>query len=340
MRGANTLLLILASCSVVIQPVVGAALPQEVAPSVRRIAVSDDEAPLVARPTRTPVQVDDEPPIRRTSRVARPTSRVSPSPEETDDAVPNSKEPLAAEATDVPAPSGEEAPAESTDTPVPDSEDPSGTKTTNAATSKSGYSVSQITGSNLLTALNDLGVVDVKLEECTGELFADAKDLDKLWVDSGVEMFVDKWLSNQTDHSNWAQKLLSELFGVDSLHTEMSCVNTEASCDLNRTCGDFNKIGKGALYYLFVSLANFHKFIKGYRTRYFEESFLASMKIEEIATKLGIRDPIEEPEGFDIFGLLSGALGIAGGFVPNPAVAGAMGVMTGVIDMLGDASKK
>jgi len=344
MKSVTTLLVILASCSVILQPVIGAALPKDNVPSVNqptRVAVPDTEPRSVARPTNSPVQNNEGPSMTKATRITRPTNRVSASPQATNDAVPNIKESLVVEATDVPVPDREAPPAiKATDVPDNNSEGPPGTKTTNTATSKISYSQSQVTGSNLLTALSNMGVLDIKLAECTGELFSNSKNLDKLWVDSGVEIFVDRWLSKQKDHSNWSQKLLAELFGVESLHTEMSCINTEASCDLNRSCGDFNKIGKGALYYLFVSLANFHKFMKGYRTRYFEESFLASLKIEEIATKLGIREPIEEPKEFDIFGMLSGALGIAGGFVPNPAVAGAMGVMTGVIDMLGDASSK
>ena len=187
------------------------------------------------------------------------------------------------------------------------------------------------------TESSDKKINGDRLPDCQVNWFADEKNMGKRWSESGAEQFADAWISKRKDHSNWAQRLLMELF-PDVDHSEFSCVSTGAKCTFNRECKHFNEIGKGGLYYLFVSLRNFHNFMAATRETYFEKTFVASLEVGNMATTLKI-NKLPDAEGFDVFGMLSSAMGIAGA-VSGPVGAGALGVMGGIMDMLGDATKK
>ena len=187
------------------------------------------------------------------------------------------------------------------------------------------------------TESSDKKIKGDRLPDCQVNWFADEKNMGKRWSESGAEQFADAWISKRKDHSNWAQRLLMELF-PDVDHSEFSCVSTGAKCNFNRECKHFNEIGKGGLYYLFVSLRNFHNFMAATRETYFEKTFVASLEVGNMATTLKI-NKLSDAEGFDVFGMLSSAMGIAGA-VSGPVGAGALGVMGGIMDMLGDATKK
>jgi len=119
--------------------------------------------------------------------------------------------------------------------------------------------------------------------------------------------------------------------------TEMSCVTTGAECRMSTTCKEFNDIGKGALYYLFQSMQNFHSFMGETRTRFTEQTIISSTSVENTISTLKI-DAKRDPQTVNILGMLSGAMGIAAGFA-GPVGAGALGVLGGVMDKMAENAK-
>lgn len=127
-----------------------------------------------------------------------------------------------------------------------------------------------------------------------------------------------------------------ELF-KDVDQTEMSCITTGAECRMSTTCAEFNAIGKGGLYYLFQSMQNFHAFMGETRTRFTEQSFLTATGVQDTISKLKINVD-RTPQKVNILGMLSGAMGIAGGFA-GPVGAGALSVLGGVMDKMAEEAK-
>lgn len=127
-----------------------------------------------------------------------------------------------------------------------------------------------------------------------------------------------------------------ELF-TDVDQTEMSCITTGAECQMEKTCQEFNAIGKGGLYYLFQSMQAYHKFMAETRTRFSEASFISATGVKDTISKLKINVD-RTPQKVNILGMLNGAMGIASGFA-GPIGAGALSVLGGVMDKMAEEAK-
>ncbi|KAH8587655.1 hypothetical protein B0O99DRAFT_641003 [Bisporella sp. PMI_857] len=179
---------------------------------------------------------------------------------------------------------------------------------------------------------------DKKLPNCqTGQRYSDIKDMSKFWYDSGAEQYAQEYISMRKDHSNWAQQLYMDLFPDDMDHGEFSCITFGSQCNIKKQCSDFNNIGKGGLYYLFISMRNFHSFMSEFRDRLVVGNFIKTLALDDMKANLNISGQSQEP--FNVFGLLSSALGIGSALAgANPIASGALGAMSGIMSILGDVT--
>lgn len=203
-------------------------------------------------------------------------------------------------------------------------------------------------------------LMEKKLPDCVSGLkYDDIKDKGKFWYDSGAEQWADEYISALEDHTQWKQELFRELF-PDEDHTKYVCSAPGAKCDTGLKCGkfsstellvrdmgliycadDFNRIGKGGLFYLFVSTTNFHAFFSQLPI---EIGTILSIISEKQLKRMG--DLLElgaeqKREPFDIVSIMSAAFGIASTIAaPAPApVGGAFAGVSGVLSLVSAASE-
>jgi hypothetical protein len=102
------------------------------------------------------------------------------------------------------------------------------------------------------------------------------------------------------------------------------------------TIADFNELKLGGLYYLFVSLKNFHSYMRGLHGRFQDEAFLSSLSLSGMKTELKIPDGTKDAEPVDQWALLGGAfsIGAAGLGVLNPAAGATLGAVSGVFQVI------
>jgi hypothetical protein len=104
---------------------------------------------------------------------------------------------------------------------------------------------------------------------------------------------------------------------------------------LSRTPEDFNAADKGSLYYLFVSMMNYHAYMNALRNEInfaFIQNSLSVGTIQEIL-KLP-NGKADEP--LNIFAILSGATAVAVAIPINPAWQGATAAASGVFAIAGE----
>jgi hypothetical protein len=93
-----------------------------------------------------------------------------------------------------------------------------------------------------------------EMPTCTSD-YDEVKDKAKLWYDSGAEQWVDKYISQLDDHTQWAQTLLYDLFkGVRDKEVkkeDFSCDAPGSKCYLARSCGMFLP----SLFFIFFSVS-------------------------------------------------------------------------------------
>jgi hypothetical protein len=103
---------------------------------------------------------------------------------------------------------------------------------------------------------------------------------------------------------------------------------------------DFNAIGKGGLFYLFVSMKNFHGFMKEMRSRFFEASFIAGLQVGKMRQDLKIPDGESTDNPIDAWAMLGAGFTIASGSSGAfPAASGISAVGAGVMSILSNVKK-
>jgi hypothetical protein len=98
---------------------------------------------------------------------------------------------------------------------------------------------------------------------------------------------------------------------------------------------DFNAIDKGSLYYLFISMTNFHTYMVALRNEMnfaFVQNSLSVSTIQEI---LQLPDG-KADEPLNIFNILSGTAATAAAIPLNPAWQGAASAASGIFAIVGE----
>ena len=98
---------------------------------------------------------------------------------------------------------------------------------------------------------------------------------------------------------------------------------------------EFNAIDKGSLYYLFLSMQNFHRYMAALRTEMifgFVENSLSIGTIQEILPLPNGK--ADEP--LNIFTILSGASAVVAAVPGNPGLQGASAAASGVFALAGE----
>lgn len=101
--------------------------------------------------------------------------------------------------------------------------------------------------------------------------------------------------------------------------------------------GDFNDIGKGGLYYLYVSMANFHQYMDSLQKEFLAAGFTSAQQIGRMSQSLHLPDGKQQGKKINIFAILSGAASIASG-LPNKAVAGPFAALSGVFTIAAETA--
>ncbi|EXL74424.1 hypothetical protein FOPG_10455 [Fusarium oxysporum f. sp. conglutinans race 2 54008] len=198
-------------------------------------------------------------------------------------------------------------------------------------------------GSGDVPALPDLDGIgaipkelqDKVLKKCdTGFSYDNYGDLPKLWYDSGAEQWADAYIKSQKDHTNWAQNLYRNLFEKKD-HTKFSCVTPNSRCDFDASCAEFNKIGKGGLYYLFQSMSSFHTFMKALNQQFDSKITLTLATVSEMRLILDIKSGLPQTT-INIGSVLGSAFSMASAIAaPIPAVGGPLAGISGLASMIG-----
>lgn len=208
---------------------------------------------------------------------------------------------------------------------------------------------------------------DRKLPRCVSDTeFNKIEDKGSFWYDTGAEQFADDYINAQNDHSQWAQRLFRDIL-PDENHYGFDCTTPEALCDFDTSCGrmlyeppcsalaaladheiseKFNAVDKGGLYYLFLSMRNYHNYMKALKSDKNDNFLRNAVSVSSIMEILNLPDG-EEDDSPNIIAILSSAAGIASsvagvstaGFATP--LAGSVGALSGVFGILGnvDASR-
>ncbi|CAG7560691.1 unnamed protein product [Fusarium equiseti] len=154
-------------------------------------------------------------------------------------------------------------------------------------------------------------------------------------VDSGAEQWVDKYISTLDDHTEWAKDLLYLLFkdvkGKSIDKSEFSCDAPGAACNYQRTCvicsiEDFNDIGKGGLFYMFLSLKNYFLWMSQLSIELDQQ--MSSISDSSVPTmRKALRISGSPPAELNVLSILSAAFTIASG--PTAAMAPVAGYFAG-----------
>lgn len=208
---------------------------------------------------------------------------------------------------------------------------------------------------------------DRKLSKCVSDTeFNKIEDKGSFWYDSGAEQFADDYINAQNDHSQWAQRLFRDILPEENQYG-FDCTTPEALCDFDTSCGKrkyepacwrfaaltdydisekFNAVDKGGLYYLFVSMRNYHNYMKALKSDMNDNFLRNAVSVSRIMEILNLPDG-EQDDSPNIIAILSGAAGIASsvagistaGFATP--LAGSVGALSGVFSILGnvDASR-
>ncbi|KAK3312600.1 hypothetical protein B0H66DRAFT_607663 [Apodospora peruviana] len=176
-----------------------------------------------------------------------------------------------------------------------------------------------------------------ELKDCVeGRKWDKEPDMSFFWSDSGAEQFADEYIDANKGSSNWTQNLYMELF-PNAKHTDMACITTGSSCTFVEKCEDFNAIKKGGLYYLFVSMINFHAYMAELKSRFNEDTFLAAMDIDQIHTDLKFSgDSKSTQTRVAIINAFAGAASMGSGLTAAfPPIAAGLAVLAGIFVILG-----
>ena len=93
--------------------------------------------------------------------------------------------------------------------------------------------------------------MDEELPDCfTDKPYKNIKDKGKFWYDSGAEQWIDKYISAQKDHSQWAQNLYRELFRNDVNPVDFACFEPGEECNFEPSCGKFFK----SIFWMFINI--------------------------------------------------------------------------------------
>jgi hypothetical protein len=98
---------------------------------------------------------------------------------------------------------------------------------------------------------------------------------------------------------------------------------------------DFNAAGKGSLYYLFVSMMNYHTYMKALRNEMNFAFIQNSLSVGTIQEILQLPDG-KADEPLNIFAILSGASAVAAAIPGNPALQGGAAAASGVFAIVGE----
>ncbi|KPM40559.1 hypothetical protein AK830_g5976 [Neonectria ditissima] len=177
-------------------------------------------------------------------------------------------------------------------------------------------------------------LLDKKLPDCKwGQSFDAIEDKAKLWYDSGAEQWADEYINSQKDHSNWAQNLYRELFPAND-HTQFSCQEPGALCSHGLKCEDFNHIGKGGLWYLFVSMSTFHVFMTELSNQFDKSILITSNQIGEMRQLLNIKSGAPKAP-LDLASILGAAFSIGSALTtPVATLGGPLAGISGVMYMI------
>lgn len=108
-----------------------------------------------------------------------------------------------------------------------------------------------------------------------------------------------------------------------------------------KSCLDaYNKKGLGGLYYLFMSMENFHNWMTAVRGRFDESVLLTTFSLDDISNDLNLIE--ESKEAPDVFGMLAAAVSAVSIVGINPALAplaAALSATGGMLSMLSVLAK-
>lgn len=107
------------------------------------------------------------------------------------------------------------------------------------------------------------------------------------------------------------------------------------SLTLSRAPEDFNAIGKGSLYYLFVSMEHFHTYMAALRYELNLGFVENKLNVGTIQAILQLPDG-KADEPLNIFAILSGAAAVVAAVPGNPAAQGASAAASGVFALIGE----
>ncbi|KLO83446.1 Uncharacterized protein Y057_1095 [Fusarium fujikuroi] len=155
------------------------------------------------------------------------------------------------------------------------------------------------------------------------------KDLQDKWA----EQWADAYIKSQKDNTNWAQNLYRNLFEKKD-HTKFSCVTPNSQCDFEASCAEFNKVGKGGLYYLFQSMSSFHTFMKALNQQYDSKITLPLAAASEMRLILDIKSGLPQTT-INIGSVLGSAFSMANAIAaPLPGVGGPLAGISGLASMI------
>ncbi|KAM0488654.1 hypothetical protein ACHAP7_000697 [Fusarium lateritium] len=175
-----------------------------------------------------------------------------------------------------------------------------------------------------------------KMPDCTSDMdYKNIADKGKWWSETGAEQWVEDYLNNQKDHTEWSGNLYRDLFKKQSVEkTLFLCNQPGAKCAHGMKCPDFNKIGKGGLYYMFNAMQNFFDWHVQLVQELDQEMDTIALHVGSMAQNLKIPDGAPK-KSLDIFSIMGSAFGIAGAATgPIAALAGPLGAISGMMSLM------
>ncbi|PCD34001.1 hypothetical protein FGRA07_09156 [Fusarium graminearum] len=206
--------------------------------------------------------------------------------------------------------------------------------TGNANTGNDGSDFPDIGGSHLTHKQVIDKLMDEKMPDCfSDKAYKDIKDKGKFWYDSGAEQWTDKYISAQKDHSQWAQNLYRDIFKNDVTAADFACFQPGEECNFGKSCADFNKKGKGGLYYMFLSLQNFFNWYSQFIQEFDQNMSYSAGNVSVIRKGLSIGES-NPSASIDILSILAAAFTIASGpAAPIAPLGGAFAGLGGLMSM-------
>ncbi|KAJ3547829.1 hypothetical protein NM208_g1311 [Fusarium decemcellulare] len=177
-------------------------------------------------------------------------------------------------------------------------------------------------------------LMEKKLPDCKpGIKYDDIEDKGTFWYNTGAEQWVDEYIKAQKDHTDWAQNLFINLFPADD-HTQWDCQDVDSDCNHGLKCEDFNHIGKGGLWYMFVSMAGFHTFMTALSNEFAKNIAITSDQVGTMRQLLNIKSGAPAAP-LDVASILGAAFSIGSALAtPLPSVGGPFAGISGVMYMV------